>query len=109
MRKLAIGLAAVWLGLGSGRVFATEMHERGQPTKLGDTPSAVQTTFGQESKGGTIEDLRKEKLKDGETVYRGEVVKNGKGREIEVSESGKVISRSKAHNESKEKGEHGQK
>ncbi|HVU50385.1 MAG TPA: hypothetical protein VHL80_06845 [Polyangia bacterium] len=104
MRKLTMGVMAIWLGTGAaGRAFAHEGH--GESVKLADTPSAVQTAFGTESKGGSVEEVRKETLKDGKTVYWGEVVKNGKGTELKVSETGKVLHRGKSHDESKEKGE----
>src|SRR5262245_47927766 len=106
MRKLAMGLAGLWLGLGvAGHGIAREMHERGQTITMSDLPPAVKATFDKEAKGGTLEELRKDTLKDGKTVFYGEVVKNGKGTDLEVSDSGKVMHRGKAHDESKEKGE----
>ena len=51
-------------------------------------------------KGGKIEELRKETRKDGTVVYEAEIVKNGKGTDIEVSAEGKVLERGKTHDES---------
>jgi hypothetical protein len=111
MRKLLVPMLGLWLGLGvSGRVFAAEAgeHQRGQEISMSDLPAPVKATFEKESKGGKVEELRKDTGKNGETVYFGEVVKNGKGSELKVSESGKVLHKSKAHDESKEKGEKGE-
>jgi len=105
MHKLATLLLAGMLGLGlSGRALANESegcHEH-QSVKMEDLPAAVQTTFKHEAKGGQIEELRKETRKDGTVVYEGEIVKNGKGRDLEVSATGKVLERGKTHDESSE-------
>ena len=107
MKKLAIGLMGLWLGTaGLGRAFANEAKERGTPISESDLPAAVKTTFDKEAKGGQLEELRKESRKNGEVVYYGEVVKNGKGTDLEISDQGKVLHRGKRHDESKEKGEH---
>src|SRR5262245_6491659 len=104
MRKLAMGLAGLWLGLGvAGHGFARETVERSLAIGLSDLPTAVRATFDQEAKGGMVEELRKD-TKNGKTVYYGEVVKNGKGTDLEVSDTGKLIHRGKAHDESQEKG-----
>ena len=108
MKMIMVGLMCLGLGLGaSGRVLANEAHEheRGQSVTMSDLPAPVKDTFDKESRGGSVEELRKETTKDGKVVYWGEVVKNGKGTDLEVSESGKVIHRSKSHDESQEKGE----
>ena len=105
MRKLATLLLAGVLGAGFGvRAFADENesgHEH-QTVTMAELPAAVQSTFKRESKGGKIEELRKETRKDGAVVYEGEIVKNGKGRELEVSATGKVLERGKTHDESSE-------
>jgi uncharacterized membrane protein YkoI len=67
-----------------------------------ELPAAVQATFKKEAKGGQIEELRKETRKNGSVIYEGEIVKNGKGRDLEVSSTGKVLERGKAHDESSE-------
>jgi hypothetical protein len=89
----------------SGRVLAEENesgHEH-QAVKMEDAPGPVQATLKKEGKGGDIEELRKETRKDGAVIYEAEIVKNGKGRDIEVSAEGKVLRRGKSHDE---KGEH---
>jgi uncharacterized membrane protein YkoI len=105
MRRLSTLLLAGVLGLGvGGRALADENesgHEH-QSVKMEELPAAVQTTFKHEAKGGQIEELRKETRKDGAVVYEGEIVKNGKGRDLEVSAAGKVLERGKAHDESSE-------
>ena len=111
MKKLLVPMLGLWLGLGvSGRVLAAEAaeHEHGQEISMSDLPSPVKATFDKESKGGQVEELRKDTGKNGQPVYYGEVVKNGKASELKVSESGKVLHRGKAHDESKEKGEKGE-
>ena len=105
MRKLATLLLAGVLGAGFGvRAFADENesgHEH-QTLTMAELPAAVQSTFKRESKGGKIEELRKETRKDGTVIYEGEIVKNGKGTDIEVNSAGKVVERGKAHDESRE-------
>jgi len=108
MNKLATGLLAVCLGAGvPAQLFADEVHERGEKVSMSDLPTPVKDTFDKQAKGGKVEELRKE-TKSGKTTYWGEVVKNGKGTELEVSESGKILHRGKQHEESKERGEHNQ-
>ena len=105
MRKLATLLLAGALGVGFGaRALAAENesgHEH-QPVAMSDLPGPVQATFKRESKGGKIEELRKETRKDGTVIYEGEIVKNGKGTDIEVNPAGKVVERGKTHDESSE-------
>jgi uncharacterized membrane protein YkoI len=105
MHKLATMLLAGTLGLGLGGSALAHENESGhehQSVTMDDLPAAVQTTFKQEAKGGKIEELRKETRKDGTVVYEGEIVKNGKGRDLEVSATGKVLERGKTHDESSE-------
>jgi uncharacterized membrane protein YkoI len=105
MHKLATMLLAGTLGLGLGGSALAHENESGhehQSVTMDDLPAAVQTTFKQEAKGGKIEELRKETRKDGAVVYEGEIVKNGKGRDLEVSATGKVLERGKTHDESSE-------
>jgi hypothetical protein len=107
MRKLTTLLLAGALGLGFGaRAMADEGktagEHQGESVTLTDLPKAAQDTLNREAKGGKIEEVRKETGKDGTVKYEAEIVKNGKGRDIQVSESGKVLERGKAHDESKE-------
>ena len=105
MHKLATLFLAGALGLGLGGRASADENESGhehQTVKMEELPTAVQTTFKHEAKGGKIEELRKETRKDGAVVYEGEIVKNGKGRELEVSGTGKVLERGKTHDESSE-------
>jgi uncharacterized membrane protein YkoI len=105
MHKLATMFLAGMLGAGlGGRALSDESeggHEH-QSVKMEELPAAVQTTFKKEAKGGQIEELRKETRKGGSVIYEGEVVKDGKGRDLEVSSTGKVLERGKAHDESSE-------
>ncbi len=109
MHKLATLLIAGALGLGvGGRVLADENesgHEH-QSVTMAELPAPVQKTLKREAKGGKIEELRKETKKDGSVQYEAEIVKNGKGTDIEVNADGKVVERGKTHDES---GEHGKK
>jgi uncharacterized membrane protein YkoI len=69
---------------------------------MADLPAAAQTTLKHEAKGGKIEELRKETRKDGKVIYEAEIVKAGKGTDIEVGADGKVLERGKAHDEATE-------
>lgn len=94
-------------GLG-GTAFAhgkAEEGHRGQKMTMEQLPSAVQSTFQKESSGGQVEELRSEK-RGGKTVYQGEVVRDGKGTELQVSEDGSILKRGSSHNEATEH-EHG--
>ena len=106
MQKLTALFLAGALGLGlSGRVLAAEENESGhehQPVKMEDAPAPVQATLKKEAKGGEIEELRKETRKGGTVIYEAEIIKGGKGRDIEVSAEGKVLKRGKAHDEKAE-------
>ena len=109
MRKMAVALLAGTLGLGGvGRAVADEdegSHEH-QSVTMAEVPPAAQKTLRKEAKGGKIEELRKETRKDGTMAYEAEIVKNGKGTDIEVSADGKVLERGKPHDEKSEP-EHG--
>ena len=105
MDKLSALLVAGAFGLGLGAPAFADENESGhehQSVKMEELPAAVQTTFKHEAKGGQLEELRKETRKDGAVVYEGEIVKNGKGRDLEVSATGKVLERGKTHDESSE-------
>lgn len=102
---LAASLGLVTLALAGpvmGHEEGKEKDHAHESVKLEELPAPVQATFKREAKGGTIEELRKETRKDGKVIYEGEIVKNGKGRDIEVNADGKVIERGKPHGEEKE-------
>ena len=105
MRTLATLLLAGALGTGIGvRVLADENeggHEH-QSVTMAELPAPVQATLNREAKGGKIEELRKETGKDGSIIYEAEIVKKGRGTDLEVSSEGKVIERGKTHDESSE-------
>jgi uncharacterized membrane protein YkoI len=109
MHKLTTLLLAGTLGLGIGsRAIADENeseHEH-QSVTMAELPGPARTTLEREAKGGKIEELRKETKKDGTVIYEAEIVKKGKGTDIEVNAEGKVVERGKTHDESSE---HGQK
>jgi hypothetical protein len=105
MRKLATLLLAGALGTGLGAGALADEHEGGhehQSVKMAELPAPVQTTLNREAKGGKVEELRKETRKDGTVVYEAEIVKKGKGTDLEVSSDGKVLERGKTHDESSE-------
>lgn len=108
MRTMAIAVLAGTLSIGGvGRALAHE-DEAGhshQSVTMAEVPAAAQKTLKREAKGGKIEELRKETRKDGTVSYEAEIVKNGKGTDLEVSAEGKVLERSKTHDESSEPGE----
>jgi uncharacterized membrane protein YkoI len=96
------------LSAGLGTHAFAEENEKGhehQPVTMEELPAPVKATFEREAKGGKIEELRKETRKNGKVIYEAEIIKNGKGREIEVNAEGKVVERGKAHDESSEKHE----
>ena len=105
MRRTTIALLAGTLALGgAGRAMANDNesgHEH-QSVTMADVPAAAQKTLKREAKGGKIEELRKETRKDGTVAYEAEIVKNGKGTDIEVSADGKVLERGKTHDEKSE-------
>ena len=91
-------------GLGGGMAFAhgtSGEEEQGKKVTMGELPSAVQSTFQSEAKGGQVEELHSLQ-RNGKTVYKGEIVSNGKGTELQVSENGKILKRSASHNEAAE-------
>ena len=105
MRKLATLLLAGTMGTGVGARALANENEGGhqhQSVTMAELPDAVQTTLKREAKGGKIEELRKETRKDGSVIYEAEVVKKGKGTDLEVSAEGKVVERGKTHDESSE-------
>src|SRR5262245_55755813 len=77
-----------------------EQHQHESVT-MRDLPAAVQDTLRKEAKGGKIEELRKE-TRGGEVIYEAEIVKDGKGTDVEVRSSGKVVERGTPHDESAE-------
>jgi len=105
MRKLATLLLAGAMGLGVGARALADENESGhqhQSVTMAELPDAVQTTLKHEAKDGKVEELRKETRKDGSVIYEAEIVKNGKGCNLEVSSAGKVVERGKTHDESSE-------
>jgi hypothetical protein len=111
MRHLLTALLAGMLSVGGiGRALADEDEagHKHESVTMADLPAAAQKTFKREAKGGKVEELRKETRKDGSVAYEAEIVKSGKGSEIEVSAEGKILERGKAHDESSEP-EHGTK
>jgi hypothetical protein len=105
MDRLTRLLLAGVLGVGFGARAQAHENEGGhahQSVTMAEVPAAVQATLKREANGGKVEELRKETRKDGSVIYEAEIVKNGKGSEIEVSATGKVLERGKAHDESSE-------
>ena len=101
---VAVLVGALGLGGSVGRAIADQNeagHEH-QSVTMADVPAAAQKTLKREAKGGKIEELRKETRKDGTVAYEAEIVRNGKGTDIEVSADGKVLERGKTHDEKSE-------
>jgi len=108
MKKVAMAFCLGILGValnvpGAARGHEEEKGHAHESVKFEELPAVVQATFTRESKGGKIEELRKETRKNGKVIYEGEIVKNGKGWDIEVNAEGKVVERGKPHSE---EGEH---
>lgn len=71
---------------------------------MAQLPAAVKLTVQRESRGKTLEWMESVE-KNGKTVYEMELVSNGKGQVIEVSDAGKVIDRRAPHDETNEASE----
>ena len=108
MRNIGRWVFAGTLALGGlgGTAFA---HGKGsaKSVTIDQLPSAVQQTFQKEASGGQIEELKRVQ-RGGKTIYEGEVVSNGKGTELQVSEDGSILKRSAPHDEAMER-EHNEK
>ena len=76
-------------------------HKECRPMKMSDVPGVVQDTLLEQSQGGKVEELCKKGDKGAE-LYQAEIVKGGKGTEIQVNPAGTVVKRGKPHDESKE-------
>ena len=60
-----------------------------RPVKLQQLPPAVRQTAAEQSKGATVRGYSKE-VENGKTTYEVETVKDGKSRDVEIGEDGKV-------------------
>lgn len=105
MMTLLLAGALTAGGLGRASAAESEAGHNRTPVTMNEVPAAAQKTLQHEAKGGKLEELRTEMRKDGTIVYAAEVVKNGKGTDIEVSGDGKLLERGKAHGEKTEHGE----
>jgi uncharacterized membrane protein YkoI len=63
-----------------------------EAVKLKDCPKAVQRTLKRESNGGKIVEIEKEQ-EDGETIYEAEVMIDGKEYDVEITDSGTLLSK----------------
>jgi uncharacterized membrane protein YkoI len=104
-----------WIVAGALAAFPLTVHAdtddtgtQNQKLTMEELPAAVKTTVQRETQGKKVESITKEQ-KDGKTVYEIEVSSNGKGHEIQISESGKVLSRHAKHEEKTEKMEKNEK
>jgi hypothetical protein len=105
MKRLVWGVAAAVPLLTSSAWADHEKNEKNhhhESVKMTDLPAPVQETFRRESAGGEIEEVRKETRKGGDVIYEAEIVKAGKGTDLEVNAAGKVVERGKPHDESHE-------
>ncbi len=100
-RFILAGTLAMGAFAGTAAARGHGEAKKGQEMTLGELPPAVRSTFNEEARGGKIEELHKKK-EDGKTIYEGEVIKGGKGSDLEVSESGKVLKRGAPHEEATE-------
>jgi len=75
--------------------------EQKESVTMDQLPPAVQSTFRSEAQGAQVEELSKE-TQNGKTVYKGEIVKNGEGYKLKVSEEGKVLHKCGPHPEKNE-------
>jgi uncharacterized membrane protein YkoI len=99
---LSAALLAALISLGGARGALADEHEDAHEhdsVTMADLPPEVQATFERESKGGRVEDLRRETHMGGTVIYEGEIVHEGRGAEIEVGANGKVLEREAPHDE----------
>ena len=105
MKQTIAAVSIAVIGSLACPVFLTAAEEKEETVKMSDLPTAVQTTI--KDKAGSNEIVKIEKkTEQGKTVYEAVVNKNGKQWSIEVNEKGKFL---KEYEESKEKGEKGEK
>jgi len=105
MKQTIAAVSIAVIGSLACPVFLTAAEEKEETVKMSDLPTAVQTTI--KDKAGSNEIVKIEKKTErGKTVYEAVVNKNGKEWSIEVNEKGKFL---KEYEESKEKGEKGEK
>ena len=96
--------AAFAVPMVTATAYGQEEKEESHPhetVKMENLPAPVKTTVQREAQGKTIESIKKE-TENGKTVYEVEVTSNGKGEEIEISDSGTVLERHAAHQEKRE-------
>jgi uncharacterized membrane protein YkoI len=100
-----------WIVAGVLAAFPLTVHadtddneSRNQKVTMEELPAAVKATVQRETQGKKIESMTKEQ-KDGKTVYDIDFVSNGKDHEIEVSDTGKVLSRDNMHEEKTQRSE----
>jgi hypothetical protein len=99
---LSAALLAGLVSLGSARWALADADEDAHghdSVTMADLPAAVQATFEREAKGGRVEYLRRETHMGGTVIYEGEIVRDGRGAEIEVGADGKVLERETPHDE----------
>jgi hypothetical protein len=112
MRKLAmVVLGGTLVAGGAGALADPAASAKGnaaakhESVKLADLPASTRAALEREAQGGKIEELRKE-TNNGMVSYEAEIVKDGKGTDVAVSDKGMVLERGKAHDESREVEEH---
>jgi hypothetical protein len=113
MRKLAmVVLGGALLAGGAGGALADPAASakgnaaaKHESVKLADLPASARAALEREAQGGKIEELRKE-TNNGMVSYEAEIVKDGKGTDVAVSDKGMVLERGNAHNEGREVEEH---
>jgi hypothetical protein len=115
MRRLVMALLAGTLSLGVGgaaRADAPDEGEKGHPqsthesVKEAQLPAAVRATLEHEAQGGKIEEIKKQTHADRTVSYEAEIVKDGKGSEVEVSGKGMLLRREAPHDEGSEAEHH---
>jgi hypothetical protein len=107
MKRLSWVIAATLPLLGAP-VLAGEKgeHQECRKVQMGDLPGVVQDALKQEASGGKVEELCKKGDKGAE-IYKAEIVKDGKGRDVELNPDGKIVKHGKVHEESQETEHHG--
>jgi uncharacterized membrane protein YkoI len=82
------------LALAACAKFDREDKDSDVQMSMDQLPAAVRTTLEREAAGGKVGEIEKE-MKDGRTFYCADVTLNGQDWDIEIDESGKVVSKEK--------------
>jgi uncharacterized membrane protein YkoI len=102
---LFVSLGLSLFAAANARAEAEDGEEGGEAgevhVNLSDCPEAVQATIREETRGGKIREIEREREK-GKVVYEAEFVSKGKVYEITVSEDGKLLGKEREDEEAED-------